>query len=58
MSVSKAQTPPLTPPMVRLIDALALAIVEDYLREQTAHSNASDDMRPDHAPLRDLNAAA
>jgi len=46
------------PPMTRLISALACALVDDYLREQASNHEASNDSRPDHATLRDMDQAA
>lgn len=48
----------LTPAHLRLIDALAERDVEDYLREQAALRNASDEARPNRVPLRTATKAA
>jgi len=44
--------------IARLIHALAFALVDDYLREQASNHEASNDSRPDHATLRDMDQAA
>ena len=51
-------TDTLTHAHLRLIDALALRDVEDYLREQAAQQQASGGERPNHAPLQHATKAA
>ncbi|MEO5811590.1 MAG: hypothetical protein ABIU96_04140 [Rhodanobacter sp.] len=52
------ETTTLTPTHLRLIDLLAQRDVANYLREQTARSEALRAERPDHAPLQRATKAA
>lgn len=57
--ITAAATPhALTSTHLRLIDALAARDVEDYLREQAALRLASNDGRPNPAPLQRATKAA
>jgi len=49
---------PLTPTFLRLIDALARKDAEDYLREQAASRQASQQDRTNHVPLLPSEQAA
>lgn len=49
---------PLPPATLRLIDALAAQLVEDYLRAKPAPPQGSDTARTNHAPFPPLDRAA